>query len=156
MKKGLIASLILYFALLLSVAVMMLTYIILKNSPHYVGSLTKLFKAVTYVFIAFVVSFAAVIVLIILYPKMLEKKYRAEIEKFVEEHTTKYPNTQSKAVATYKDKKVYISFIMSETEIDTYCFELKEKPLTKNEPIRISYNILNGLLEEKIINKDNA
>ena len=152
MKKGLLASLIVYFSLLLAVAVMMLTYILLKNNG--VQS-QQLFKAVTYVFIAFVVSFAAVIVFLILYPKTLEKVYKANIVNFVNEHMEKYPGTTSKAVVTYENKKVYLSFIMSEKEMDTYCFELKEKPLTKNEPSRISYNILNGLLENKEV-KDNA
>ncbi len=155
MKKGLLASLIVYFALLIAVAAMMLTYILLKNDPHNVVNLQKLFKAVTYVFIAFVVSFAAVVVLLILYPKTLEKIYKQNIVGFVKEHLEKYPGTTSKAVVTYENKKVYVSFIMSEKEMDTYCFELKEKPLTKNEPIRIAYNILNSLLENKEI-KDNA
>lgn len=155
MKKGLLASLIVYFSLLIAVAVMMLTYIVLKSKHFDVVKLQQLFQAVTYVFIAFVVSFAAVIVLLILYPRVLEKVYRQNIVGFVKEHLEKYPGTTSKAVVTYEDKKVYLSFIMNENEMDTYCFELKEKPLTKNEPTRIAYNILNSLVENKEI-KDNA
>ena len=145
MKKGLIASLIIYGLLLVAVVTMMVTYVILKNSD-YVGNLQHLFKAVKYVFIAFAVAFVAVIVLLILYPRVLQKLYFDNIKSFVDEHISKYPEQTGKALVTVKEKNVYVSFIMSETDIDTYCFELKEKPLTKKEPVRIAYNVLNLLL----------
>ncbi|MCR5741867.1 MAG: hypothetical protein K6G38_05385 [Gammaproteobacteria bacterium] len=146
MKKGLLASLIAYAMLLVSVVAMMLTYIILKNQGvrnH------ALFNAVTYVFIAFVVVFIAVIVLLILYPKTLQKEYRSNIEGFLKEHNEKYPNNLGQVVVTYKDKNVYIAFIMGEKEMDTYSFVLKEKPLTKSEPKRMTYNTIEEIVNPK-------
>ena len=148
MKKALLASLIAYLCLLVAAAVMMLTYVIAKNTNS-TANVEGLFKAVTVVFIVFVVFFVAVITLLILYPKTLTKYYKANIEAFIEIHNTKYPGRNDRIIANYKDKNVYISFIMDDNEIDTYSFALKEKPLTKNEPKKISYNVISELTFEK-------
>ena len=141
MKKGLIASLIAYAVLLIAVATLMLTYVILHRTVP-AGELKGLFTAVTVTFIVFVVVFIAVIALLIIYPKHLEKEYRAHVEEFIEEHNTKHPDKAGRVITTLKDKTVLVSFFMGEDDIDTYSFELKEKPLTKNEPKRIVSNIL--------------
>ncbi len=141
MKKGLIASLIAYAVLLIAVATLMLTYVILHRTVP-AGELKGLFTAVTVTFIVFVVVFAAVIALLIIYPKHLEKEYRVHVEEFIEEHNTKHPDKAGRVITNLKDKTVLVSFFMGEDDIDTYSFELKEKPLTKNEPKRIVSNIL--------------
>lgn len=147
MKKCLIASLITYLCLLVSVGVMMIIYVIMKNQNS-TANVGGLFKAVTIVFIIFVVVFAIVIALLILYPKTLTKFYKENIEAFLKEHNEKYPDKNYKIIANYKDKNVYISFMMGENDIDTYCFTLKEKPLTKSEPRKIAYNVVSELIFE--------
>ena len=148
MKKGLIATLIAYVLLLIAVAAMMLTYVILKNQNT--PNISGLFKAVTYVFIAFVVVFVAVIVFLVLYPKLLTKEYKNHIKGFMEEHKQKYPDANGQVVVTYKDMNVYFSYFMSEQDIDSYSFTLKEKPLTKAEPKRIAMNAFEELMAEEL------
>ena len=148
MKKGLIATLIAYVLLLLAVAAMMLTYVILKNNNT--PNISGLFKAVTYVFIAFVVVFIAVIAMLVIYPKVLQKEYKSHIEGFMKEHKEKYPDADGQIVITYKDKNVFFSYFMSEQDIDSYSFTLKEKPLTKSEPKRIAMNAVEELLSEQL------
>ena len=148
MKKGLIATLVTYVLLLLAVAAMMLTYVILKNQNT--PNISGLFKAVTYVFIAFVVVFVGVIALLLLYPKMLTKEYKNHIKEFMAEHKQKYPDANGQVVVTYKDSIVYFSYFMSEQDIDSYSFKLKEKPLTKSEPKRIAMNAFEELMAEEL------
>lgn len=147
MKKGLLASLITYLCLLIAVVVMMLTYVIAKNANS-TANVEGLSKAVTIVFIVFCVVFAIVIALLILYPKTLTKVYKENIKAFMDEHNKKYPDKNYKIITNYKDKNVYISFMMGENDIDTYSFALKEKPLTKNEPRKIAYNVIADLTIE--------
>lgn len=147
MKKGLIASLVTYLGLLIAAVVMMLVYLISKNI-NAAANVDGLKTAILVVFIAFVVTFVVVISLLILYPKTLSKVYKDNIKSFMAEHNQKYPDKDYKIITNYKDKNVYISFMMGENDIDTYSFPLKETPLTKNEPRKIAYNVIADLTIE--------
>jgi len=147
MKKALIASLISYIVLLLSVVVMMVIYIILDKqttTPISAESLKALFTTVSVFFGLFVLMFVAVIILIVMYPKVVGKEYRVKIEPIIKEHVAKYGDKPGRVYVVNKDKTVIISFIMEE-EKDTYSFELKEKPLTKSEVSRMSLNCISEI-----------
>lgn len=148
MKKALLASLITYFSLLFAIVAMMITYFVIKRSGSALD-ISGLFKAVSWVFAAFVLTFAVVIVFLIIYPKKLRKEYYEKVTPIVQEHLQKFGQTPCRVVVTSKVKDVYVSFMMA-NENDTYHFCLKESPLTRTEASRLSMNFITEIYGKQL------
>lgn len=149
MKKALIASLIAYFTSILTIIALMITYMIVNGtSPK--PDMKPFFNAVVIAFVVFLAIFIIVSVLLIIYPKVLKKYYYSKLKPIIDSHKAKYGDLPTKTYVFYEKTKVYVSFIMGE-EKDTYTFELKETPMSRNEPSKMVSNIMIDIYGRKII-----
>lgn len=142
MKKAIFASLIGYAALLVAVVSMMVIFVSIDGNAQ---DNPGFFIAISITFGLFVALFVVIILLLYFYPKKLDFEYKDKITPFIKEHNEKYPGVSGRIFVSNTGKTVYLSFMMDDGVNDTYSFELKEKPITKTEPTKMSLNVISEI-----------